>query len=257
MVNEIKRQSTKLLPKNSNTEQTELLYTFNHIESLAFKRCNYLIVLSCKVIDIIYICECVFITFKTFVGYDGNSLFDSKSCSILNVLVWIFPPKSAPLIRLGQKLEAPQFKHHCFKLSKKCELKKLREFWIPTSDLRNDTAFIKSSRSAATYWVKVSESTDTGKSKQISCFICICHQTAKFNASDTYTLKMASSRITAYDALCEINDNTMKLNKIDMKKSNFIINWLQNEVVNALKKNENFSMPYSVKFTILEVTTMA
>ena len=68
---------------------------------------------------------------------------------------------------------------------------------------------------------------------------------------------MASSRITAYDALCEINDNTMKLNKIDMKKSNFIINWLQNEVVNALKKNENFSMPYSMKFTILEVTTMA
>ena len=129
MVNEIKRQSTKLLPKNSNTEQTELLYTFNHIESLAFKRCNYLIVLSCKVIDIIYICECVFITFKTFVGYDGNSLFDSKSCSILNVLVWIFPPKSAPLIRLGQKLEAPQFKHHCFKLFiKKMWIKKVA--WV-------------------------------------------------------------------------------------------------------------------------------
>lgn len=48
---------------------------------------------------------------------------------------------------------------------------------------------------------------------------------------------MACSR-TAYDALCEINDNTMKLNKIDMKKSNLIINWLQNEVVNALKKND-------------------
>ena len=48
---------------------------------------------------------------------------------------------------------------------------------------------------------------------------------------------MASSR-TAYDALCEINDNTMKLNKIDMKKSNLIINWLQNGVVNALKKND-------------------
>ena len=48
---------------------------------------------------------------------------------------------------------------------------------------------------------------------------------------------MASSR-TAYDALCEINDNTIKLNKIDRQKSNLIIKWLTSEVVNTLKKND-------------------
>ena len=43
---------------------------------------------------------------------------------------------------------------------------------------------------------------------------------------------------TADDALREINDNIMKLKKIDIQKSNQILDWLTNDVVDAMKKND-------------------
>ena len=43
---------------------------------------------------------------------------------------------------------------------------------------------------------------------------------------------------TADDALREVNDNIMKLKKIDIQKSNQILDWLKNDVVNAMKKND-------------------
>ena len=43
---------------------------------------------------------------------------------------------------------------------------------------------------------------------------------------------------TADDALREVNDNIMKLKKIDIQKSNLILDWLRNDVVNAMKKND-------------------
>ena len=42
---------------------------------------------------------------------------------------------------------------------------------------------------------------------------------------------------TADDALREVNDNIMKLKKIDIQKSNLILDWLRNDV-NAMKKND-------------------
>ena len=48
---------------------------------------------------------------------------------------------------------------------------------------------------------------------------------------------MATFR-TAYDALCEIHNNIMKLDKTAMTKSNHIIEWLKTEIVNAMKKND-------------------
>ena len=43
---------------------------------------------------------------------------------------------------------------------------------------------------------------------------------------------------TADDALREVNDNIMKLKKIDIQKSNQILDWLKNDVVDAMKKND-------------------
>ena len=48
---------------------------------------------------------------------------------------------------------------------------------------------------------------------------------------------MATFR-TEYDALCEIHNNIMKLDKTAMTKSNHIIEWLKTEIVNAMKKND-------------------
>ena len=48
---------------------------------------------------------------------------------------------------------------------------------------------------------------------------------------------MATFR-TEYDAFCEINDNIMKLDKMSMKESNHIIEWLKLDIVNAMKKND-------------------
>ena len=43
---------------------------------------------------------------------------------------------------------------------------------------------------------------------------------------------------TADDALREVNDNIMKLKKIDIQKSNHVLDWLRNDVVDAMKKND-------------------
>ena len=48
---------------------------------------------------------------------------------------------------------------------------------------------------------------------------------------------MASFR-TEYDALCEIHNNIMKLDKTATTKSNHIIEWLKTDIVNAMKKND-------------------
>ena len=48
---------------------------------------------------------------------------------------------------------------------------------------------------------------------------------------------MATFR-TEYDALCEIHNNILKLDKTAMTKSNHIIEWLKTEIVNAMKKND-------------------
>jgi hypothetical protein len=43
---------------------------------------------------------------------------------------------------------------------------------------------------------------------------------------------------TADDALREVNDNIMKLKEIDIRKSNQVLDWLKNDVVDAMKKND-------------------
>ena len=56
--------------------------------------------------------------------------------------------------------------------------------------------------------------------------------------NDFYSISRMASLRTADDALQEVNDNIMKLKEIDIRKSNQVLDWLKNDVVDAMKKND-------------------
>ena len=58
---------------------------------------------------------------------------------------------------------------------------------------------------------------------------------------------MASFK-TEYDALCEIHNNIMKLDKTAKTKSNHIIEWLKTDIVNAMLVSKFHTRKITLRF---------